>query len=229
MENNMGSRQNTGIDDNSFDNICPLCLKKNSKLFCKERFRNYYKCPSCYLLYVPSRYHLSPEEEKKRYDTHTNHPDDPAYRFFLNRLLKPLIHHLHKGDNGIDFGSGPGPTLSLMFSELGFHMSNYDPYYANYNQVLEEKYDFLTCTETMEHFCKPRDEWELCLKLVKKGGWIGIMTQFYSQELDFTHWYYKNDPTHVSFYSKETFRWLAKEYSLKLFFKEKSVACFQLL
>tara|TARA_B100000315_G_scaffold249651_1_gene281212 strand:- start:11387 stop:11896 length:510 start_codon:yes stop_codon:yes gene_type:complete len=168
-------------------------------------------------------------EEKRRYDTHTNHPDDPEYRDFLKRLLNQLLPYLPKGGKGIDYGSGPGPTLSLMFSELGFHMTDYDPFYANHYKVLEEEYDFLSCSETMEHFGNPKEEWELFLKLVKRGGWIGIMTQLYDREIDFSQWYYKNDPTHVSFYSKETFKWLAKEYNLKLWFGEKSVVFFQRL
>ena len=81
----------------------------------------------------------------------------------------------------------------------------------------------------MEHFSNPKGEWELFLKLVKRGGWIGIMTQLYDREIDFSQWYYKNDPTHVSFYSKETFHWLVEEYNLKLWFREKSVVLLQRL
>lgn len=218
--------QKTGAGDSL---TCPLCFKKNSALFYKEQHRSYFKCSCCNLLYVPSCYHLSPVEEKKRYDTHTNHPGDPEYRDFLNRLLNQLLPYLSEGGKGIDYGSGPGPTLSLMFSELGFHMTDYDPFYANHNKVLGEEYNFLTCSETVEHFSNPKKEWELFLKLVKRGGWIGIMTQLYNREIDFSEWYYKNDPTHVSFYSKETFNWLAEEYNLKLLFGEKSVVLFQRL
>ena len=220
----MESIKKSVIRDHS---TCPLCKKNNSTLFCKEQHRSYFQCPCCSLLYVPSCHHLSPVEEKKRYDTHTNHPDDPEYRDFLNRLVSPLLPYLPTGGKGIDYGSGPGPTLSLMFSEFGFHMKDYDPFYANYNKVLEEEYDFLTCSETMEHFSNPKEEWELFLKLVKRGGWIGIMTQLYEREIDFSQWYYKNDPTHVSFYSKETFKWLAEEYNLRLLFGERSVVFFQ--
>jgi len=222
----MESTNKTVARDNS---TCPLCLTKGSTLFHKEQIRSYFQCPYCGLLYVPSCHHLSPAEEKKRYDTHTNHPDDPEYRAFLNRLVSPLLPYLSKGGKGIDYGSGPGPTLSLMFSELGFYMIDYDPFYANHIKVLEEEYDFLTCSETMEHFSNPKEEWELFLKLVKRGGWIGIMTQLYDREIDFSQWYYKNDPTHVSFYSKETFHWLVEEYNLKLWFREKSVVLLQRL
>jgi len=45
---------------------------------------------------------------------------DPRYRRFLARLAEPLIAHLPKGARGLDFGCGPGPTLSLMLREAGF-------------------------------------------------------------------------------------------------------------
>lgn len=34
------------------------------------------------------------------------------------------------------------------------------------------------------------------------------MTNMYSPEIDFNAWYYKNDKTHVFFYSDEAFNWI---------------------
>jgi len=36
------------------------------------------------------------------------------------------------------------------------------------------------------------------------------MTDMYDSKIDFSRWYYKNDPTHVFFYSSETFQWIQK-------------------
>jgi hypothetical protein len=38
------------------------------------------------------------------------------------------------------------------------------------------------------------------------------MTELYNEGIDFASWYYKNDPTHVFFYSQETFEWIKKEF-----------------
>lgn len=206
---------------------CPLCLDPGAGVFFKEPARPYHRCHECSLIFVPSRFHLSEEEEKKRYDLHENNPDDPRYREFLNRLAGPLAARLPKGAKGIDFGSGPGPALSIMFSELGFSMKNFDPFYANDPEVLEGVYDFLACSEAMEHFSDPKREWELFMRMVRKGGFIGVMTDLLKEGADFPSWRYKREPTHVCFYSKKTFQWLAERYELKLDFFGTSVALFQ--
>ena len=39
-----------------------------------------------------------------------------------------------------------------------------------------------------------------------------LMTEPYDEGIDFASWYYKNDPTHVFFYSKNTFEWIKNEF-----------------
>ena len=68
------------------------------------------------------------------------------------------------------------------------------------------------------HFYQPQNELELLLSLVKPGGWLGIMTKLARDESAFATWHYKNDLTHVSFFSKETFEFVAKRYQLELEF-----------
>ncbi|MCP4753198.1 MAG: class I SAM-dependent methyltransferase [Proteobacteria bacterium] len=206
---------------------CPLCTSKKTKLFHQDRFRHYLQCSNCSLIFVPIRFHLSPEAEKRRYDHHENNPDDPGYGNFLKKLLVPLIPKLRSGAKGLDFGSGPVPVLSMLFEEHGFPLENYDPYYSNDKELLKKTYDFITCSETVEHFANPRKEWTLFLKLVEKGGWIAIMTEMMGDEVDFANWYYKADDTHICFYSRGTFEWLAEKYGLKVSFQGDSVALFR--
>ena len=44
----------------------------------------------------------------------------------------------------------------------------------------------------------------LLSKLLKDEGKLICMTSLYSESTDFDTWYYKNDPTHVFIYQKET-------------------------
>lgn len=129
--------------------------------------------------------------------------------------------------NGLDFGCGPGPTLSLLFQEAGFPCTIYDPFYADNPDVLKQTYDFLSCSEAIEHFHQPRREFELFLKLVRPGGWIGIMTQLVKSRDAFKTWHYTADETHVCYYSEATFRWLADKYNLHVEFPERSVILFR--
>ena len=49
--------------------------------------------------------------------------------------------------------------------------------------------------------------------MLKPGGILAIMTNFYSEEIDFDEWWYQRDPTHVSFYSIKTFEWLSESFN----------------
>ncbi len=134
---------------------------------------------------------------------------------------------LMPGACGLDFGCGQEPTLSVLFEEAGYACANYDLHFANDPAILEKQYDFLTCSETMEHFCRPREEFERFLKLVKPGGWIGIMTQLRDEAPPFSTWFYKDDATHICFFSRKSFQWLEKTCGLNTEFHPDSVVFFQ--
>lgn len=208
---------------------CPLCDSSNPSVFHEDGSRIYLRCPECDLIFVPEDFHLVPDEEKNRYDLHENSPDDPEYRAFLRRLIDPLLPHLQKGMKGLDFGSGPGPTLSMMMRQRGFEMDDYDPFYSRDKSVLEKKYDFITCTETVEHFHRSRESWELMLGLVRPSGILGVMTDMYDEGTDFAKWHYIKDDTHVAFYSRRTFEWIAERYGLSVNYYGRSVVLLKTL
>lgn len=185
------------------------------------------RCGNCALVFVPREFHLAPEEEKKRYDLHQNDPGDEGYRAFLTRLLGPLSRVLSPGARGLDYGCGPGPAVSVMLGELGFEVTNYDPFYADDKTALETTYDFVTCTETVEHFGNPGPEWDRLAGLVGEGGLLGVMTSLRAEGTEFSSWRYKDDPTHVCFYSAETLRWIACRYGLVVGFYGDSAAIFR--
>lgn len=171
------------------------------------------------LIFVAREDLLSPQGEKARYDLHENHPNNPGYRQFLGQLAQPLLQRLDPPPlKGLDFGSGPGPTLSIMLEEQGYEMTLYDPFYAPQTEALESTYDFVTCTETVEHFHNPGREWDLLIGLVKPGGWLGIMTQLVDDLEAFPKMHYINDRTHVSFFSRYTFQFLSQRDGLPVEF-----------
>jgi hypothetical protein len=169
---------------------------------------------------------LSSAAEKARYDTHQNSPGDQRYRQFLSRLFNPINERLTPGSHGLDFGSGPGPTLSVMFEEIGHSMAIYDYFYAREPSVLERQYDFITATEVLEHLHNPREELDRLWSLLKTGGWLGIMTQILQDQKAFARWYYKNDPTHICFFSRPTFEWLAVYLRAEIIYANKDVVLF---
>ena len=170
--------------------------------------RDFYRCSVCDLIFVPPQQFLPDEEEKAYYDFHQNNPQDSGYRRFLGKLQEPMLTFLKADDVGLDFGSGPGPTLSVMFQELGYDMDIYDVIYARDDSIFEKTYDFITTTETVEHFRYPHTSFLAIWNLLKQGGFLGIMTEIFDDKMDFSQWHYKNDPTHICFYSRLTMEWL---------------------
>jgi SAM-dependent methyltransferase len=188
---------------------CPLCLGEAPE-FCADRSRRYFRCPDCELAFADPGSHLTPEQERAEYDLHENDSSDIRYRASLSRLADPLLTRLEPGMQGLDYGCGPGPTLSRMLAERGMAVDDYDPIYAADTRLLQRTYDFVTTTEVVEHFCRPAEAWRQLASLVRPGGWLGVMTLLAPESADeFSQWWYKNDPTHVSFYTENTFGWLA--------------------
>mgnify|MGYP003930634237 CR=1 FL=1 len=142
--------------------------------------------------------------------------------------MQPLLRRIeHPPQNGLDFGSGPGPVLSMMLESEGYQMTLFDPYYAPSADALQKRYDFVTCTETVEHFHHPGKEWQLLVKLVKPGGWLGIMTKLVEDLNDFPNMHYITDMTHVSFFTRKTFLFLAEKDNLHVEFQGDNLIFFQ--
>ena len=169
-------------------------------------------------MFVDPAQRLSSEQEKAQYDLHRNESDDIGYRRFLARLVNPLLEELTTEAKGLDFGCGPGPTVSVLFAEQGVQVDNYDIFYANNPDVLKKRYHFITATEVVEHVFEPRQMFEQLWGMLVEGGILGMMTKQVIDRDAFARWHYKNDPTHVCFFCKETFRYLAQQFNAELEF-----------
>lgn len=187
---------------------CPLCLQSSCQTFHRDKSRSYFRCAVCRLIFVPHTQHLSNLEEKAHYSLHRNSPADVNYRRFLSQLAAPLLQLLPAKSHGLDFGCGPGPTLSVMLEEQGHHVDVYDEYFYKNESIWETKYDFITSTEVIEHLRKPRQVLEKLATALKPNGLLAIMTQITDDITDFANWHYMRDPTHICFYSSETFRYV---------------------
>lgn len=203
---------------------CILCESQNTETLYRDNESTYLQCNRCSLVFLKPGQRLEPDEEKSRYDLHENDPADPDYRQFLSQLFIPLQNRLSPNSFGLDYGSGPGPTLHIMFEEAGHRMNIFDPFYDNNQEVLNNTYDFITTTETAEHFYYPKQEFNLLWSLLKPGGYLGIMTKLLHSPEKFYNWHYKDEDTHVTFYSKSTFLWLSEFYGSNVeFFGDRTV------
>ena len=209
--------------------MCPLCFSEQPRHFVTIDCKTYWRCNVCQLTFLSRENRLDADDELERYQLHENDPSDPRYRKFLSRLTDHLVPKLPAGAEGLDYGAGPGPTLSVMLEEQGFPMSIYDPFFAPNTDVLGRTYDFITCTETVEHFYRPAKEFQRLDKLLRRGGRLGIMTEMLESDEGFADWWYHREPTHVCFYKRATMGWIAERCTWKAEFPRKNVTLFHKL
>jgi SAM-dependent methyltransferase len=195
---------------------CPLCGGQSIDPFHEDQRRPYLRCHRCALVFVPPAFYLDRDAERAEYDLHCNREDDPGYRTFLSRLALPLAARLSPGSHGLDFGCGAGPALACMLREAGHEVSLYDSYYQPDSSALVRCYDFVCATEVVEHLHQPGLELARLWSLLKPGGCLGIMTKLVRDRAAFAGWHYKNDPTHVCFFSRKTWMWWAREQGAHL-------------
>ncbi|MGV8893467.1 MAG: class I SAM-dependent methyltransferase [Burkholderiaceae bacterium] len=206
---------------------CPVCEGITCRFFMIVEARTYLRCDDCLATFLqPSQLPLA-GVELERYRQHRNDPGDNGYRQFLDQLTTPLLQRLPPAQRGLDYGCGPGPVLAAMLREAGHAVALFDPFFVPDQEVLAHGYDFITCTEVIEHFHRPADEFRKFDALLKPGGWLALMTTFQKDDAGFAQWYYRRDFTHVVFYRETTLRHLARHYGWSCEFPCANVALLQ--
>jgi hypothetical protein len=197
---------------------CLLCLEDGPKRTVRGADRRtYLLCETCSLIFADPAQHPRAAEERARYETHHNCIDDEGYVRHLRRLLDPLLPHLRPEMRGVDFGCGPGPTLSKLIRSHGIACDEYDPFF--FPRSLSPPYDFIVSTECFEHFHRPGETIEGVVRMLTPGGVLGVMTEQWATVERFGEWYYTRDPTHVSFFHADTFSYLCKVHALEILYR----------
>lgn len=193
---------------------CSLCNSQTIN-YAFERKRNYLFCPICNSIQMDPKYYISLEDEKKRYELHKSDINDLGYQNFVKPITDFVFQKLDNKSLGLDFGAGHGPIISEILKKKGFEIKIYDPFFHNDLAVLDSKYDFIISCEVIEHFHNPAKEFKLLRSLLKDNGKLILMTDPYNDLTDFSKWYYKNDETHVFFYTEKTFEYIKEQYAFK--------------
>jgi len=193
---------------------CPLCEGRDAGLFDEGETRSYLHCPTCQLMFVPELFWPSSAEERARYNQHQNAADNAGYLAHLKTLVSPLAQRLPPGACGLDFGCGPEPVLCQLMEDRGFTTQPYDPFY--FPEPPDSPFDFITATETFEHFRHPQKEIKLLFAMLRTGALLGVMTMFWNKEVFRPNWHYRRDFTHLCFYRRETMEWICSAFGFEL-------------
>ncbi|WP_321540387.1 methyltransferase domain-containing protein [Flavobacterium piscinae] len=74
----------------------------------------------------------------------------------MNRVLKDFSSK----HSGLDFGSGTNSVIVKLLKDKNYNIVEYDPFFSNQPEVLEKRYDYITCCEVIEHFHHPFEEFK---------------------------------------------------------------------
>ncbi|MUP46151.1 class I SAM-dependent methyltransferase [Gramella sp. BOM4] len=182
--------------------LCSLCFGNTLKTSVINQ-KEYLQCLNCKAIFLASRHYLLPSEEKARYEAHNNDVTDPGYREFVKPVVEEILKQ-HSADSlGLDYGCGTGPVISHELSKKGYQTVLFDPFFNPDDSVLERSFDYIICCEVMEHFQHPMAEFQKLRSILRPGGKLYCKTSLYSEDIDFENWYYKDDATHVTFYTTE--------------------------
>lgn len=161
-------------------------------------------------------------QELKVYQQHNNSEENLGYvQMFEDFMQQTFMPYQDKIKDVLDFGSGPTPVLASLLAKKGFRTDHYDKFFAPEKCYEEKTYDLITSTEVIEHIYDVHEVMDLFYRHLRQGGFLALMTQFHptSQEA-YLKWWYRRDPTHISFFTPKTFQVLAKEHGFMLLFND---------
>lgn len=188
---------------------CIICNSQAYSFFTdKKDSRNYFHCKNCDLRFLNPNLRINTEAEMARYLKHENSEND-GYLDFVAPLLNAIKDKFGSAHLGLDFGCGKRAILEKKLSELGLNIDKYDYYFYPKSDYLKKNYDFIYAVEVIEHLHDPVKEMNTLYGILKEKGHLIFMTSLYSEQIDFENWYYRRDSTHICFYSKKTFEWIA--------------------
>ena len=200
---------------------CTLCYS-TTNLFYEyiERGLAYHQCTGCNSVLLDPAHYLRPEQEKAHYLTHENDVNDPGYQQFVSPIVKAVMNNQVLTEKGLDFGSGTGPVITKLLKDANYDITTYDPFFDANPLALTNTYNYIICSEVMEHFHNPHEEFKVLSSLLNKSGNLYCMTQLYHEGIDFKTWRYKNDPTHTIFYHADAISYIAEEFGFHSSFIE---------
>lgn len=193
---------------------CKICGSKDLKEVTAYG-KKYYNCHACDFIFIDESHLMTKEEELAEYELHENTIENEGYvRMFEKFMEEGFYPYVEPPKRVLDFGCGPGPVLSELMKRKGYEVEVYDIFYAP--DKPEGLFDAVTSTEVFEHFINPLKEIEFIVSIMKKGAYLSVMTQYHPKDEEkFKKWWYNREDSHISFYTEETFEYIASKYALE--------------
>ncbi len=161
---------------------------------------------------------------------HQNGFDSLGYvKMFEEFIEKSIVPYEENIKSVLEFGCGSGPVLAELLERKGLVVDIYDLYFYPKKVYEGKMYDLITSTEVFEHLKEPLKILKLLVEHTNESGYIVLMTKFPPKEDEsFLAWWYRRDPTHISFFTPKSFEIMAKMVGLKVLkIIDKNIVVFQ--
>jgi len=198
---------------------CPLCTHSPLMTFLdRKKDRTYFHCDRCGFIFLSRSCLLTGEAEKKRYLQHKNALHNSGYLDFITSFLEESVKpYIQPGEAVLDFGSGPVPALSWLLRKDGYNTDSYDPFFHPDNSWETKKYKAVVLLEVLEHLASPVETLGKIKSSLRKNGFLCIRSNLHQENIsDFSTWWYRQDPTHISFFSERTIHYLSSKLGLSV-------------
>jgi SAM-dependent methyltransferase len=197
---------------------CRICSHPAHLLF--NDTRPFFGCNVCGLIFTDC--FISEEAVEKHYkDQHSN-------SFDWMREAKGFVEWIKNMGQPVpllslsilDYGSGSG-LLAEALKNIGFQVDCYEPMlHGKFNpNVYSKSYDVIILNEVMEHLEDINQILDRIYGILALNGVIIIKTLLTDRIINdpenfkesFSRWWYKDDPTHISFFSFMTIEYLCHD------------------
>lgn len=185
---------------------CKICFSPTKVMKNCQFTVHYTYCPHCEVIALDASFTLAEILEKKQYDQHNNTLENSGYVRMFEDFLDFFWEELPSNSpHTLDFGSGPTPVLAHLMTKRGAHVACYDKFYQPDIHFEGKLYELITSTEVFEHLNTPLETLRTLSKCLKPGGILALMTLFHDNSMEnFWKWWYRRDPTHITFYTPHT-------------------------
>ena len=198
--------------------LCKICSALTTTINDHKKELRYYRCSSCGFVYLDDSFMVDKDREKRQYDQHNNSLENKGYvEMFETFIDDAIVPYMKNIQTALDFGSGPEPVFSKLLERRGLEVDIYDIYFSPKKVYEDKKYDLISSTEVFEHLSKPMEVLEELVSSLNSNGYVALMTKFPpSDDKEFLAWWYRRDPTHISFFTPKSFEVMAKKVGLKV-------------
>lgn len=186
---------------------CRVC-QSPSELFYEDT-RKFFKCPQCWLVFTLEMAE-NPVAEK-HYKEQWGTADPNYWKEQVDGALE-IINQYLTPTKILDFGAGSGEITHEMRIR-GLNVTPLEPMINGFlkDQNFSQEFDVILAIEVIEHLPNLWEELKELNKVLVEGGIILISTALTNKFIDtpqaaesFRQWWYKDDPTHVSFFCNKT-------------------------